>query len=271
MPETRPYVLSIAGFDPSAGAGVLADVKTFEMHRVYGFGICSALTIQNDTDFLKVTWLETREIIEQLEPLLDKFKIKACKIGIVKDLETLLAVISYLKERQPDIRIVLDPVLKASAGYTFHSRLDQINLKKILREIQLVTPNYEEIQQLYGDLPPAVAAKTLTAYCAVLLKGGHNPATPGTDFLFQNDTVSALEPGFEVVHPKHGSGCVLSAAIAANLAHGHSLLEACRKGKQYTETFLSSNSTLLGYHPHDRETTVHLPADERLNAFRSHP
>jgi hydroxymethylpyrimidine/phosphomethylpyrimidine kinase len=251
MPDARPYALSIAGFDPSGGAGVLADVKTFEMHRVYGFGVCAALTVQTDTDFLKVQWLGAREIIEQLEPLVKKFCIQACKIGVVKNLEVLLEVILYLKKRQHDTQIVLDPVLKASAGFPFHGSVEPMKLTDILRKIRLITPNYDEVQQLHGKLPPSEAAQSLAAHCAVLLKGGHNPEAPGTDYLFEQETCIALEPTVPAVYPKHGSGCVLSAAIAANLALGSTLTEACRRGKRYTESFLSSNQSLLGYHIYD--------------------
>jgi hydroxymethylpyrimidine/phosphomethylpyrimidine kinase len=251
MPDARPYALSIAGFDPSGGAGVLADVKTFEMHRVYGFGVCSALTVQTDTDFLKVQWLRIEEILEQLEPLVKKFSIQACKIGIVENLEVLLEIILYLKKRQHDIQIVLDPILKASAGFTFHGSVEPIKLTDILREIRLITPNYDEMQQLNADLPPTEVAQSLAAHCAVLLKGGHNPEAPGTDYLFEQETCTALEPTLPTVYPKHGSGCVLSAAIAANLALGNTLTEACRRGKRYTESVLSSNQSLLGYHTYD--------------------
>lgn len=251
MPDTRPYVLSIAGFDPSGGAGILADVKAFEMHRVYGFGVCSALTVQNDTDFRKVQWLGTQEITEQLEPLVSRFDIRACKIGIVQNMDVLLEIILYLKRRQPAIQIILDPVLKASAGFAFHGIPEDEKLMPVLQNIALATPNYNEIQQLSPGLPPTDAARTMAQHCAILLKGGHNPEAPGTDYLFQQDFCTALEPTLPVVSPKHGSGCVLSASIAANLALGYILSEACRRGKYYTESFLSSNPTLLGYHQHD--------------------
>ena len=251
MADTRPYVLSIAGFDPSGGAGVLADIKTFEALGVYGFGACSALTVQSDTDFLRVRWLETHDIIEQLEPLANKFPLHACKIGVVKNLDVLLEIIFYLKSRQPDIRVILDPVLRASAGFAFHGILESERLTAVLRGISLVTPNYEEIKQLKPDLPPIEAAKYLARYCAVLLKGGHNPVALGTDYLFEQDSCIALPPTVPAVSPKHGSGCVLSASIAANLTLGCTLAEACRRGKRYTESFLSSNQSLLGYHNHD--------------------
>lgn len=251
MPDSRPYVLSIAGFDPSGGAGVLADIKTFEALGVYGFGACSALTVQSDTDFLKVSWLGTHDIIEQLEPLVNKFTIHACKIGIIKNLDVLLEVILYLKNQQRDIRIILDPVLKATAGFAFHGILESEKLAAVLCDLSLVTPNYDEIQQLNKSLSPLEAAKYLARYCAILLKGGHNPEAPGTDFLFEQGSRTALPPTLPVISPKHGSGCVLSASIAANLALGCTLTEACRRGKRYTESFLSSNQSFLGYHNHD--------------------
>ena len=252
MPGTRPYVLSIAGFDPSGGAGILADIKAFEQHDVYGFGVCSALTVQSDTEFLKVQWLPAQEIIEQLEPLLSKFKISVCKIGIVQSMDVLLEVILYLKRLQPHIQIILDPVLKASAGFAFHDALQLQQLNGVLQEITLATPNYNEIQQLNPDSPPTDAAKKMAKHCAILLKGGHNPEALGTDYLFEQNLCTPLEPSVSAVSPKHGSGCVLSAAIAANLALGYTLPEACRRGKRYTESFLNSNQTLLGYHNHDR-------------------
>ena len=252
MADTRPYVLSTAGFDPSGGAGILADIKTFEALGVYGFGACSALTVQSDTNFLRVSWLKAHDVIDQIEPLVGKFPLHACKIGVVKDLDVLLEIILYLKSRQPDIRIILDPVLRASAGFAFHGILESEKLTAVLREISLVAPNYDEIKQLNPDLPPIEAAKHLARYCAVLLKGGHNPVAPGTDYLFEQDSCIALPPTLPDISPKHGSGCVLSASIAAHLALGCTLAEACRRGKRYTESFLSSNQSLLGYHNHDR-------------------
>ena len=93
-----------------------------------------------------------------------------------------------------------------------------------------------------------IAAQQLAQYCAVLLKGGHNTAEPGVDFLYQQEECSSLLPIAGVVTAKHGSGCVLSASITANIALGDDLLTACTKAKIYIEQFLSSNNTLLGYH-----------------------
>lgn len=249
MVTERPYVMSIAGFDPSAGAGILADIKCFEQLDVYGFGVCSALTVQTDSHFIKNEWLETSQIIAQLKPLLASFQVSACKIGLIKDVPALLEVVSFLKAENPDLKIVVDPVLKASSGYGFHDWANGLNLlKPVLEKITLITPNYLEMQSLGGDENVTDSASKWAQYCAVLLKGGHNTAAPGTDYLYDQTTVKALKPLHTGVHQKHGSGCVLSAAIVAQLAKGNSLPEACKQAKTYTEHFLNSNKTLLGYH-----------------------
>lgn len=246
MQPQRPYVLSIAGLDPSGGAGLLADIKTLEQNQVHGFGVCTALTVQTDDQVLQVRWLSSSEIINQLEPLIKKFEIAACKIGIIKSWNDLYEVLQYLKAALPNLPIVLDPVLKASAGFTFQEAAQ--NWQIILPFLKVITPNYEEWQQLVEHHNPEESATQLSVTCAVLLKGGHHPQHQGTDFLYQNKERIAIPPSGTTVYPKHGSGCVLSSAIAANLAKGYHLTEACQRAKQYTEQFLSSSPTLLGYH-----------------------
>lgn len=245
----RPYVMSIAGFDPTAGAGLLADVKCFEQHGVYGFGICSALTIQTDHAFLKNDWLNAQQIIDQMTPLLHRFEISAVKIGLIKSITVLLEVIANLKKYAPNIRIVMDPVLKASAGYEFHDWEDGLRqLRPVLKQIDLITPNYPEMLSLGGKTEVFETATAWAAYCPVLLKGGHSATDVGTDYLFEHSQVHQLKPDVTHIHQKHGSGCVLSAAITAKLAQGLSLSEACIQAKKYAEQFLNSNNTLLGYH-----------------------
>lgn len=249
MQTTRPYVISIAGFDPSAGAGLLADIKCFEQHEVYGFGVCSALTVQTDNEFLSNEWQTAQQIIDQAAPLLKKFKVLACKIGLIQNLEVLQEVLDFLKMQVRDLKIVLDPVIKASAGYGFHGWQDSLTrLIPVLAQLDLITPNYTEMEILAGNLGVHVAANAWSAHCAVLLKGGHAPFNPGTDYLFELGGYRKLKPLVNHIEQKHGSGCVLSAAITARLAHGYSLTEACSLAKVYIEHFLNSNTSLLGYH-----------------------
>lgn len=248
MQSPRPYVLTIAGFDPSGGAGVLADCKTFEQHGVYGFGVCTALTAQTDDSFLNLHWLTAEQILEQLQPLINKFEIVACKIGIIDSPDTLIEVIRFLKEQNPAMQIVWDPVLKASAGFDFHTIDTFHSLEAILATVTLVTPNYNELQLLRSITGEELIKEEKAMFCSVLLKGGHRPDAIGTDTLYESAGHTVITAGVEQAFPKHGSGCVLAAAITANLAKGHSLKEACQLAKQYVETFLNSNQSLLGYH-----------------------
>jgi Hydroxymethylpyrimidine/phosphomethylpyrimidine kinase len=243
--------MSLAGLDPSGGAGLLADIKTFEAQHTYGLGVCTALTVQTDQQFISADWLPAERIIAQAEPLLKKFVPGYCKIGIMGNIATLLEVLQALHTLRPGIRIVLDPVLKASAGFRFHEDGQAVAWKAVLPYLYLLTPNYNEVLALSNQPPEAdgqAAARALSRHCAVLLKGGHRPGRYGWDTLYQADGETDLAPGRQSVTAKHGSGCVLSAAITAQLARGHSLPEACVNGKAYTEKFLGSHSSLLGYH-----------------------
>ncbi|TWW02263.1 hydroxymethylpyrimidine/phosphomethylpyrimidine kinase [Chitinophaga pinensis] len=253
MEQHRPFVLSLAGLDPSAGAGLLADIKTFEALGTYGLGVCTALTVQTDTRFISAEWQSATQIIAQAQPLLETFPVQYCKIGIMKDVDTMLEVINAIRAITPGIRIVLDPVLKASAGYTFHDDTRLSTWRAVLQQLYLLTPNLHEALLLSGEKDGQTAARVLTAYCSVLLKGGHREDKPGIDSLYfhtQQGTGNVLDipAGKRKVYPKHGSGCVLSAAIAAQLAAGVPLSTACITAKLYTEKFLASHSSLLGYH-----------------------
>jgi hydroxymethylpyrimidine/phosphomethylpyrimidine kinase len=249
MAEFRPIVMSIAGLDPTAGAGLLADIKCFEQHQVYGFGICSSVTVQTDVKFCSVQWMNAAQIIEQISPLMEKFEVLACKIGLIKDLDVLEDVLKFLRASWPKIKIVVDPILKASAGYGFQDGKSYAHkFFSLLPLIDLVTPNYLEMDGMRGFRDIETAASAWAAYCPVLLKGGHNEMDPGTDHLFIGGTRQRFDPKGTGLSAKHGSGCVLSASITAYLALEYDLPQACRSAKAYIENFLNSNTRLLGYH-----------------------
>lgn len=278
--------MSLAGLDPSGGAGLLADIKTFEAHGATGFGVCTALTVQTDDAFLDVEWLGAEKIIAQALPLLKKFPVQYCKIGIVANPGVLLEVLPALRSTRPGLQFVLDPVLKASAGYAFHTASAE-QWEAVLPQLLLLTPNYDEALALTGSTCGESAAEKLSAHCAILLKGGHRPGREGWDTLYNGNGHTDFEPFHprasndklnknhtatmpeQIVHdepppdrtnrpnsagstlpvyPKHGSGCVLSAAITAALANGRSLERACREAKAYTYRYLQSHPSLLGHH-----------------------
>ncbi|HEY8959241.1 hydroxymethylpyrimidine/phosphomethylpyrimidine kinase [Chitinophaga sp.] len=248
MEQERPNVMSFAGLDPSGGAGLLADIKTFEQHKVNGMGVCTAITVQTPEQFISVEWLPVTHILAQAKPLLCGNQLQYCKIGIMPDIQSLLELVRQIKQLSPGIRIIVDPVLKASAGFSFHNSVHQQAWKELLSEIYLLTPNYDEALLLTGLTDGEAAARQLSAGCAVLLKGGHHKDKPGYDMLYTGDVIHTLAPVLKEVFPKHGSGCVLSAAVTAGLAKGLSLHEACANGKAYTEKLLASHPSLTGYH-----------------------
>ncbi len=248
MANDKTCVLSIAGFDPSGGAGVLADIKTFEAHKVQGMAVLTALTFQNDMGFEGVKWIATEDIIRQVEVLSKRFVFSVVKIGLIKNLETLEAIIAYLNSQIPNVKLIWDPIIKASAGFEFHRHFERDRLQPILRNITLITPNTEEVNFLTENCNYLEESKAMARYCNVLLKGGHNKQEPGVDHLFSESKIEKFYPLGEKVFPKHGSGCILSAAIASNLAKGNDMFSSCRKAKGYVEKYLSGNASLLGFH-----------------------
>ena len=249
METNRPVVLSIAGFDPCAGAGLLADIKTFEQHKVYGLGISTAQTLQTEIDFFSIRWEDEKDILQSLEIMLSHYNIKAVKIGIVENIRILKNLVSFIYQKNKEIKIVVDTVIKSSSGFNFWiEKINEQVLIEMLSKVFLITPNYNEAMQLLPSVNAKEAAQKLSAYCNVLLKGGHNNEETGIDYLYTKNDVKKLEATTTEVSPKHGSGCVLSAAITANLALDFDLITSCINAKKYVEQFLLSNKTLLGYH-----------------------
>lgn len=244
------YPLSIAGFDPCGGAGVLADCKVFNAHEQIGFSVNTSITYQHESEFDGVDWLSAEQIINQLKPLFRKYTIEFVKIGLIKDFKTLSIIIEFLKKENPSIYIIWDPILKASAGFNFHSEIQQKEFEKICHDLYLITPNWQEIETLYPSMNPEEAATHLSSYCAVLLKGGHHPSLQlkGTDYLYRYAKKKAYVPSKIINFEKHGSGCVLSAAIVSQLCLGNNLENSIEHAKIYMTNYLDSSENLLGIH-----------------------
>lgn len=241
------YALSIAGFDPSAGAGVLADVKTFEANGVYGFGVVSALTWQNDKEFERVEWISLHNIVSQIEMLLRRFHIRYFKIGLIENAEVLAQLILYLKTKVNDPILVFDPVLKATAGFEFHSAIPE-KFAAIARDIFCITPNIPEAGKIFGSEDLEGQLELWSETVNIYLKGGHGDAATVIDFLYTSDHTYAFSNDRLPHGEKHGSGCVLSAALTAQLALGKELPLAAEIANSYTYRFLASTDTLLGHH-----------------------
>ncbi len=250
MQTERPYVLSIAGFDPCSGAGITADIKAFEQLKVYGLGVCTGLTLQTEDQFISVQWRELKDVIEEIKLLFRKYPIKAVKFGIVPSFHFLDQLVSGIKSKHPDVKIVIDPIWRSSTGFVFNE--SEITLDKIfLEKITLITPNVPELEFMSKGKNNEEFIQEFVKHSNLLLKGGHNKENIGVDTLYQKNSSGIVSLSFgegRKGEAKHGSGCVLSAAITAHLALGKDLEEACSSAKNYIDTFLSSNKSLLGYH-----------------------
>lgn len=247
--QNGPYILSIAGFDPCGGAGVLADIKTIEAHKALGLGVCTSITYQNDMAFKGLSWLSEKEITAQVEALLERFDIRYVKIGLIQSYEKLLTLISYLRKVLPDAYILWDPILKASAGFEFHHLPDQKLLAAIVGQLDLITPNTLELKSLLPDYELEEAATLLSNHCNVLLKGGHLETDHSNDYLFRGGKENVFE-GKRIAAEKRGTGCVLSSAILSNLSLGLTLEASIVKAKLYIEQYLVSSTSRLGLHYH---------------------
>ncbi len=233
----RPYVLSIAGLDPSGGAGILADIKTMEACKVQGFGVASCLTYQNEDSFVGLNWISPERIIAQIKPLIDFYPIAVIKIGLIEGPETLRIILSFLKKELPNAPIIWDPILRASAGFDFHQ--DGMDaFKELLKEIYLITPNWKELGK--GNIDAMSQAIMLSQFCKVILKGGHSLEERANDYLIVEETIQNFSLPRLQNAAKHGTGCMFSAAIASHLALGDSLEESIRQAKAFVFERLQS-------------------------------
>jgi hydroxymethylpyrimidine/phosphomethylpyrimidine kinase len=236
--------MSIAGYDPSGGAGVLADIKVFEQHKTYGFAVITSNTLQDDEEVRSVEWIPVEDIKKQIDIILNKFKVDVFKIGIMKNTDTFIALKDHVHQKDPSVKIVWDPILASTSGFKFLEGVKRI--ERLLEHVFVVTPNLPEFKILFGHEEKALQLSHKTA---VYLKGGHNEhAQKGTDELFNKGRKTVLKPSSNNISSKHGSGCILSSAIAANLALGQNLEQSAERAKAYTEKTLASNQTLLAYH-----------------------
>jgi hydroxymethylpyrimidine/phosphomethylpyrimidine kinase len=240
----RPYVMSIAGYDPSGGAGVLADIKVFEQHKTYGFAVLTSNTLQDDERVRSVEWIRIDDIKKQLDVILNKFTVKVFKMGIMENVNMFMELKDHVFKKDPFVKIVWDPVLASTSGFKFLE--GDCRIENLLENILVVTPNLPEFEKLFGEREKALELSSKTA---IYLKGGHNdPAQKGVDELFYKGKKIILRPASGNVSSKHGSGCILSSSMAANLALGQDLERSAARAKAYTEKTLASNQTLLAYH-----------------------
>ena len=239
MHEAPPVVLTIAGFDPSSGAGITADIKTIAVHGCYGISAITALTVQSTAGVRRVLPVDVQVLADTFDELLRDVKVSAVHIGMLGNGEVASRVADFLASARLD-NVVLDPVLKSSSGAAL---LDQDGLGMMIRRLlplaDVVTPNIDEAAALSGLEVRNPAQMKLAAgrlhelgAKAVVVTGGH--LDQAIDVLsVKGGQVQTYRAELVDSPNTHGTGCAFSTAIACQLALGQSLQMAVLLAKTY--------------------------------------
>lgn len=233
-----PTVLSIAGLDPSGGAGIAADLKTATAMGVYGMAALTTVTVQHPGGVDRVVPLAADVVAEQVGRLLDTMPIGAIKIGLLGSADIAEALIPLLEAATAPV--VVDPVRVATSGAQL-GHVDGATMMRLLGQVTLVTPNADELETLVGDMQPGRWA--IEHGLAILHTGGHGNGDTLHDVLWLPDGSHRTwsHPRVNTPHT-HGSGCTLSTAVAVGLAKGLTLSEAVGSAIQYTTRLIGRSA-----------------------------
>jgi len=232
----KPLCLSIGGLDPSAGAGILLDIKVFSELEVHGFAVASVLTAQSTDKVYDSCTVEDSIFLEQFKRIFENYQINAIKIGLIT--ATQIALLLELEDFHAIPHRIVDPIISSSSGHRF---IEGKELMPLLGASTLVLPNYLEALDLLGisqdhsltEEQIAIHLREALMCQAVLLKGGH--LNTATDILSTRDGITkdiigtVARSSMEV----HGTGCLLSSAITAYLSRGFDLKAAITQAKKY--------------------------------------
>lgn len=248
-----PVALTIAGSDPSGGAGIQADLKTFAANGVYGLSVITAATAQGTAGVRSVHPLPPEVVAQQVMAVLEDTPADVIKLGMLGNADVAQVVSGFLGSI-PEIPLVWDPVLKSTSGHSLLEGADHA-VRGLIKRATLITPNLDEASAL-SKRPLAtdpqsmeMTGKTLLAMGAqaVLIKGGHLQGDDAVDILIQPDQDPVIFSEKRIdTHNTHGTGCTLSSAIAAGLAKGLDMAAACGAGKAYLTKAMAAADWDLG-------------------------
>jgi hydroxymethylpyrimidine/phosphomethylpyrimidine kinase len=249
--KQRPVILSIAGYDPSSGAGITADIKTIAAHGCYGVTCITALTVQSTQGVKRVDAVEGRIITETLEELMDDLDIAAVKVGMLGSAEAAKAVSAFLR-RYPMRRAVVDPIVKSSSGADLISKEGlQVLKDRILAQAYVITPNIEEAAALTGlkvgnadDMEPAAMRLHAMGARNVIITGGHLDVPVDFVSLEMGKRFMMLKGRRIAAHSTHGTGCAFATALTCNLALGKELTGAAKDAKRFVQSALHGARSL---------------------------
>ncbi|MEJ5167126.1 MAG: bifunctional hydroxymethylpyrimidine kinase/phosphomethylpyrimidine kinase [Thermoanaerobaculia bacterium] len=239
------FVLTIAGSDSSAGAGIQADIKTFFKLRVKGLSVLTGITAQNSRGVFSIYPVPPEEIEKQLKALEEDFNIVGAKVGMVPNRKTVEVIHRFFKRRR-DIFFLLDPVLISTSGYNLFLENTKEALKeKLIPLCNLITPNLDEAMALLGEKEKdnfKLAEKFYEKFkVPLLLKGGHKKGKEIEDIFFDGKKMKVFK-GKRIKGEFHGTGCILSSAILSYISKGYELIEAIKRGRAFLYNLLLKNS-----------------------------
>jgi hydroxymethylpyrimidine/phosphomethylpyrimidine kinase len=255
---TTPVALTIAGSDSSGGAGIQADLKTFAALGVYGASALTALTAQNTRGVTGIHPVPPEFVTAQIDAVFSDLAVGAVKIGMVAQSSVIDAVVAALNRWSPG-HVVLDPVMVATSGdRLLNAGAVEALRSKLIPMASIITPNLPEAAVLL-DEPVATSEaaiesqgqRLLSMGCpAVLIKGGHGQGSESIDYLVRADGIIALPAPRIATDNTHGTGCSLSAAIAAGLAKGEPLETAVRNAKAFVSAAIAAADRFAVGHGH---------------------
>jgi hydroxymethylpyrimidine/phosphomethylpyrimidine kinase len=249
MAAAPPIVLTIAGFDPSSGAGITADIKTIAAHECFGVACITALTVQSTQGVRRVEGIDPKLVAETLEELASDLAIEAVHIGMLGNAFVVKVVADFLT-RNPLPHVVLDPIVQSSSGADL---LDPAGIKLMLERLiplaEVITPNLDEAAVLAGiavtsldQMREAAAQLHSLGAANVVVTGGH--LEKAIDLLSFATARGTEQEVFKAERQRsnstHGSGCAFSTAMACHLAHGRGLPEAVLLSKVYVSAAISN-------------------------------
>lgn len=228
-------VMSVAGVDPSGGAGIFADIKTFQALGVYGTGIVTALTAQNPQKMYSLKAIETSYVEEEIDAVLDTYNVEYIKTGMLYSTDIIKSVSKKIREY--NLKAVVDPVMvSTSGGELAKNDLSQNLLKYLLPKSILTTPNVSEAEKLTNikitnEEEAKKACEKLGKTCNNIITGGH---LNGINTTYIDGAISIFKQKLLKTDNLHGSGCNFSAAIVSYLSQKNDLKTSILKASDYT-------------------------------------
>ncbi len=243
--------MTIAGLDPSGGAGIVADVKAFTAFGCFAAAAVSSVTFQNTQGVFGAVHQSAASVRKQVEPVFADYEVAAVKTGMLPTRSIIEMVAKVLNEHKP-ANIVVDPVVRSTSGFDL---IDDKALLALMEQLfplaTVVTPNIPEAERIThlnirGEDDIKLAARRLHSLGPkfVLIKGGHLAGKKAVDHLFDGDSFETFEAEHIETTSTHGTGCILAASITANLAQGKTLRDSVRIAKAFVHEAIRTSPGL---------------------------